>query len=115
MKKDKSKKLSSDYDSGWKEIIEIYFKQLLEFYYPALDKIVDHTKGYTFLDKKLTQILRTSKIKNREVDKLVKVYLKNGKEQWILFHIEIQSQKATDIAKRMYIYNYKIFDKYEKM
>jgi hypothetical protein len=108
------KNLYSDYDSGWKEIIEIYFSQFVKFYYPELDKIIDYEKGYEFLDKELLEIITESNVGNREADKLVKVYLKSGEEKWILFHIEVQVQKAKDLAQRMYIYNYKIFEKYKK-
>jgi hypothetical protein len=42
------------------------------------------------------------------------VCLKNGEESWILIHIEIQSQRETNFAKRMYVYNYRIFDRYDR-
>jgi hypothetical protein len=113
--KNKNKNKNSDYDSAWKEIIEIYFPQFVEFFYPELHKLIDYKKGYEFLDKQLLQIVSDSKIGNREVDKLVKVFLKDGKELWILFHIEVQVQKEKIriIEKRMFIYYYKTFEKFE--
>ena len=39
----------SEYDSGWKEAIEIYFKQFLPFFFPAIYDEVDLEKGYEFL------------------------------------------------------------------
>lgn len=58
--------------------------------------------------------MRRSLGKRRYVDKLVKVWLKNGQESWVLFHIEIQNQWEQDFDERMYIYKYKIFDRYKK-
>jgi hypothetical protein len=48
------------------------------------------------------------------VDKLVKVFTKKGKEEWILIHIEVQGSKDKNFAKRMFTYHYRILDKYDK-
>ena len=45
-------------------------------------------------------------------DKLVRVELKNGKEQLLLIHIEVQSQYDEDFANRMFTYYYRIVDRY---
>jgi hypothetical protein len=45
----------SEYDSGWKEAIEIYFKQFLPFFFPAIYDEVDLERGYEFLDKGATR------------------------------------------------------------
>ncbi|MEW5767767.1 MAG: hypothetical protein AB1797_09100 [bacterium] len=48
----------------------------------------------------------------KHVDKLVKVYLKEGGEQWILVHIEVQGSPEKDFSLRMFRYFYLIFDRY---
>jgi hypothetical protein len=48
------------------------------------------------------------------VDKLAKVYRQDGREEWILIHIEVQGQYRKDFSKRMYQYFGRIFDKYDK-
>ena len=101
-------KNKSDYDSGWKEIIELYLPQFIEFFYPELNKLIDYTKGYDFLDKELNQIIPSNETGRKAVDKLVKVFYRNGEEKWLLLHIEIQSQYEKDFARRIFIYNYKI-------
>ena len=106
-------KNKSDYDSGWKEIIELYLPQFIEFFYPELNKLIDYTKGYDFLDKELNQIIPSNETGRKAVDKLVKVFYRNGEEKWLLLHIEIQSQYEKDFARRIFIYNYKILDKYK--
>ena len=47
-------------------------------------------------------------------DKLVKVWRKNGAETWVLIHVEVQSQDEADFAERMFVYHYRIFDKYRR-
>ncbi len=107
-------KNKSDYDSGWKEIIELYLPQFIEFFYPEINKLIDYSKGYEFLDKELSKIIPSNKTGRKAVDKLVKVYYRNGEEKWLLLHIEIQSQYEKDFACRIYKYNYKIFDRYNR-
>src|SRR5439155_13356893 len=47
-------------------------------------------------------------------DKLVKVWRNDGEEAWVLIHIEVQSQRETEFARRMYVYNYRLFDRYNR-
>ena len=39
---------------------------------------------------------------------------KDGGEQWVLVHVEIQSQRDAQFAERMYVYNYRIFDRFRR-
>ena len=50
----------------------------------------------------------------RTVDKLVKIWLLDGLETWILVHIEVQAQVDPDFEERMFVYNYRIFDRYHR-
>jgi SOS response regulatory protein OraA/RecX len=104
----------SEADSGWKEAIEIYFKQFLSFFFPIIYDEVDLEKGYQFLDKELEKIVKASMIGKRFADKLVKVGLRDGTEKWLLIHLEVQGYYDTDFVKRMYTYNYRIFDRYDE-
>ena len=111
----KLKKLKrKEQDSPWKEIIEKFFKEFLQFFFPKIYKDIDFSRGYEFLDKELFRIVKDSNIGKRYADKLVKVYLKNGKETWLLIHIEVQGYRENNFPERIYIYQYKIFDKYHK-
>lgn len=86
----------------------------MQFFFPEIHRVIDFSKGYQFLDKEFRQISKVSKSRKRIVDKLVKVYLKDGAEKWLLIHIEIQGQQKKDFARRMFTYYYRIFDKYQK-
>ncbi|QQK80893.1 hypothetical protein HUG20_13990 [Salicibibacter cibi] len=44
----------------------------------------------------------------------MKVHLKDGKEQWILTHVEVQRDKEDHFSERMFQYFYRIFDKYNQ-
>ena len=101
-------------DSVWKEAIEAYFPEFLKFFFPEIAEDIDFEKGYEFLDKELAKIVQDSEVGKRLADVLIKVYLRDGTEKWLLIHIEVQGYYEKDFAKRMFIYNYKIFDRYDK-
>jgi hypothetical protein len=42
------------------------------------------------------------------------VWLKNGIEKWALIHTDIQSQWEKNFAERMYIYNYRFYDRFRR-
>ena len=44
----------------------------------------------------------------------MRVHTLEGAEAWVLVHIEVQGDEDADFAKRMYIYNYRIFDRYDR-
>jgi hypothetical protein len=107
-------KVTSDYDSGWKEAIEVYIDEFLLFFFPQIHKDIDFSKPVEFLNKEFSTIVKDSEEKKRYVDKLIKVYLNDGTEQWLLIHIEVQTWQEKDFEKRLYVYNYRIFDRYDK-
>ena len=104
----------TDYDSPWKEIIERYFPDFMAFFFPNIHAEINWNKGYEFLDKELQKVVRRAKTGRGYVDKLVKVWRMDGTEEWLLIHIEIQSQVEAGFTERMYVYNYRIFDRYKQ-
>lgn len=100
-------------DSPWKEIIEHYFPEFSAFFFPAVHDGIDWSIPYDFLDKELQQVVRDAETGIRRVDKLVRVWLKNGMETWIMIHIEIQGQQDKEFSKRMFVYHYRVFDRYD--
>ena len=105
--------LKIDYDSHWKEIISEFFEDFAAFFMPDLYKSVDFTRPVDFLEQELLDIFKT-KYKGKHInDKLVKVYLKDGTEKWILIHIEVQATFEKEFAKRMFLYYALIYTKYE--
>jgi len=101
-------------DEAWKVIIEELFPDFLSFFFPQIYKDINFAKGFEFLDKELQKILKRSEVGKKIVDKLVKVYLNDGSEKWLLIHIEVQGYQEENFSERIYIYNYRIFDRYRK-
>jgi hypothetical protein len=75
---------------------------------------IDWSRGYEALDKEFQQVVRPAEIGRRYVDKLVKVWTKDGGECWVLIHVEVQTTRDTEFPKRVYVYNYRIFDRYDR-
>ncbi len=103
-----------DYDSPWKEALEIYFKDFMRFFFPWIAAEIDWEKGYKFQDKEFQQIVRDAKLGRRYADKLVSVWSIQGDEIKVMIHIEIQAGRDTNFPERMYVYNYRIYDKYRR-
>jgi len=102
------------FDEAWKKVIERFFPQLLQFFVPELYFDVDFKKKVTFLDKEMEQLSKRSMKGAKYVDKLAKVYLKDGNEQWILVQIEVQGYPDEEFSLRMFRYFYRIFDRHGK-
>ncbi len=59
-------------------------------------------------------VVQDAELGTRFVERLVRVQVLNGGESWIFIHVEVQGTKQAEFAKRMFVYNYRIFDRYEK-
>jgi hypothetical protein len=104
----------ANFDSPWKEIIEAYFPQAMHFFFPETSALIDWERPYEFLDKEFQQIAREAEQGKRYADQLVKVWQIQGEELWLLIHVEIQAQKEDNFAKRMFTYNFRIFDRFDR-
>lgn len=104
----------TEYDSPWKQILQLYFQDFMLFFFPQAYEQIDWTKEPEFLDKELEQVVRDAELGKHLADKLVKIYLKNGEESWVLIHLEVQAQEDSDLPRRMYTYNYRIYDRYKR-
>ena len=105
---------TGSYDEPWKSALEQYFEAFVAFFFPQAHAEIDWQRGYESLDQEFQQVVREAEIGKRFVDKLVKVWLRDGAETWLLLHIEVQSQTDRDFAKRMYSYHYRIFDRFDR-
>ena len=105
---------NDNYDSPWKEAVEHYFPEFIEFYFPEANAQIDWSKEHVFLDQELRAVVQDAELGKRFVDKLVRVTLLNGDEKWIYIHIEVQGTRQAEFAKRMFVYNYRIYDRYDK-
>ena len=103
-----------EYDSPWKEAVDNYFPEFMAFYFPDADSQIDWTEEPIFLDQELRAVVRDAELGKRFVDKLVQIKLLTGENKWIYVHIEVQGAPQAEFAERMFVYNYRLYDKYRQ-
>lgn len=106
--------IADEYDSPWKEAIEQYFPEFIGFYFPDAYLEIDWNTEHVFLDQELKAVVQDAELGKRFVDKLVRVQLRHGGENWIYIHIEVQGTRQTGFAERMFVYNYRLYDRYRR-
>jgi hypothetical protein len=106
--------LRDEFDSPWKEILEAYFQDFMQFFFPHIHDDIDWSRGYDFLDQELRQVVRDAELGKRLADKLVKVWKRSGEETWVLIHLEVQNQEEGHFSDRLFIYYYRLRDKYNR-
>src|SRR5260370_42362550 len=104
----------SQFDSPWKEVLQHFFPAFMQFFFSDAHRAIDWGRGYESLDKELQQIVHEAELGVRLADKLFKVWLQDGQETWVLIHVELQNQRDGAFAERMYIYNYRIYDRHRR-
>jgi hypothetical protein len=95
--------------------LEHFLPHFLSFFFPEIHQAIDWSRGYESLDKELHQIIRGAKMGRRLADKLFKVWRKDGEEAWLLIHIEVQGQREEEFPERMFVYSYRIYDRYRRL
>jgi hypothetical protein len=104
----------ADYDSPWKDALELYFPAFLLLFFPRIHADIDWSRGHEFLDKELQALLEAAEGGRLYVDKLVKVWRKDGREAWVLIHVEVQTTREAAFPARMYRYNTRIASGYNR-
>lgn len=100
-----------DYDSPWKDALELYFNDFIAFFFVDVYNEIDWSRSIEFLDKELQQIALEAETGRRYADKLAKVWKKNGEPGWVLIHVEVQGQPEAQFERRVYTYNHRLFDR----
>jgi hypothetical protein len=108
------KSMTTPLDTPWKQILESYFPQFMAFFFPEAYRQIDWNRGFDFLDGELQQITLEAETGKRIIDKLAKVYLRSGGEQWIAAHVEIQNQKEDEFGERVFVYFARLRDKFKR-
>ena len=97
-------------DELWKAIVPALWTHFLLFSLEDWADKIDFTRKPDSLDKELKRLMLRSKTKNRAVDFLMRVYLKDGTTKFFLLHIEVQGYPDPFLEERLYQYNYRISD-----
>jgi hypothetical protein len=68
----------------------------MQFFFPNTAALIDWERLHEFLDKDFIQIVREGELGKRYADQLVKVWRKDGKDFWLLVHLENRHLSRTD-------------------
>ncbi|MGJ9458107.1 hypothetical protein [Oceanobacillus sp. CF4.6] len=108
------KAIQPDQDGLWKKLIGELFEAFIQFFAPGLYEEIDFTIEPEFLQQELFKEVIIEKKGRVNADQIVKVFMKNGKERWILVHVEVQGIAGKEFSQRMFKYFYKIYDKFNR-
>ncbi len=97
-------------DELWKAIVPALWAPFLRFCLEDWADNIDYTRKPDFLDKELKRLQLRSKAKNRAVDFLMRVYMKDGTTKSFLLHIEVQGYDDPEFRQRIFQYYYRISD-----
>jgi predicted transposase YdaD len=106
--------MDDDYDTPWKDVITDHFPEFMAFYFPSAYAAIDWSRPHDFLDQELSALSRDAELGRRLLDKLVRVYLHQGGEQWVLVHLEVQGWRDAGFAERIFTYHYRVYDRYRR-
>ena len=109
-----TKRIQASHDSAWKDILEHYLPEAIAFCFPEFYKEIDWSQGWVPLDKELQAITKDSQAGQRYVDKLIKLYLKDGHSMWVLLHLEVEQNPGPKFPERMFIYGFRSYDKHRR-
>ena len=106
--------MGDDYDTPWKEVVTHHFPEFMAFYFPTAHAAIDWSRPHAFLDQEFAALTHDAELGKRLLDKLVSVYTHEGAEQWVLVHVEMQGWQDLDFAERIFVYNYRAYDRYRR-
>ena len=97
------------------DAIERFLPQLLERVLPDLYADIDFSVKPEFLSNELRDSVQRDNNPAVYVDELIRFSLKNGKDAWVLLHIEVQGPGGDAISGRMFHYMTLIYSHHRKM
>lgn len=102
-----------DHDSPWKETLDRFLRPFLELTFPKVTRHIDWTVDPVSLEQELREIMPDADLGPLRADKLVKVRLLDGTDQWLLIHIEVQMQHDPELPRRIFDYCCRIHGCYD--
>src|SRR2546428_13331031 len=114
VRKRNSRRRRRDWDSPWKETLQHFFRAVLAFFFPDLHDAIDWSKGYESLDKEFQQIVADAKAGRGLADKLFKVWRRDGRELWLLVHVEVQGRVEHGFGRGMLRHDIRFLELYDR-
>jgi hypothetical protein len=102
------------YGGLWEKIISELFEEFMLLFDRDLYEEIDFSKTPKFLQQDHYKEIIEEKKNSHTADQIVRVYLKNGTEKWILIHIEMQAKADKDLSEQMFRYFYRIYDRFDR-
>lgn len=102
------------YDSAWKEALDRYLPEFMRLFFAEAFSQIDWAQGYELLDTELQQVVRDAELGRRQADRLIQVARLGGERTLVYIHIEVQTQHEAGFAERMYVYHYRLHDRYRQ-
>ncbi|WP_340026334.1 Rpn family recombination-promoting nuclease/putative transposase [Paenibacillus sp. FSL K6-1096] len=103
-------KISIPHDEAFKKLLETFFQEFIELFFPELDAMLDYSETRFLMQELLVDIVGEEA---RELDLLLETRYK-GLDGYILIHLEPQSYKDHEFRERMFIYFSRLFERYRK-
>lgn len=105
--------IGDDYDSPWKDILHSAFPEFMAFFFPDAGARIDWRQPHEFLDTELRQVVQDAELGRRHADVLVRVTTLDGLTEHVYVHVEVQGGRESDFARRMFVYHYRLFDRFD--
>ncbi len=94
---------ATEYDSPLKEAWRIYFHSFMRLCFPKVERAIKWSRPPEFLDKELRKIVREAESGKKFLDLLIKVWLRDDSEEWILLQkfIRFITADVLDAMRRL--------------
>ena len=102
-----------NHDSPWKETLDRFLRPFLELTFPSISRHIDWSVTPISLEQEFREIAPDAELGPLRADKLIKVRLLNGTEEWLLIHIEVQMQYDPKLPRRVFDYCCRIHSRYK--
>ena len=106
--------MPDNYDSPWKEAIVSCLPDFVAFHFPDVHRQIDWTCPVEFLEQELRSVSQDPGPQSSFVDKLVRVTRRDGQQEWVVIHLEIQCQHQSAFAERMFLYHARLYERHRQ-
>lgn len=103
-------KKPTPHDEAFKKLLQTFFKEFIELFFPELDRVLDHSRTRFLMQELLVDIVGQE---SRDLDLLLETKY-TELDAYVLIHFEPQSYKETDFHERMFIYFSRLFERHRK-
>ncbi|MFD0717709.1 Rpn family recombination-promoting nuclease/putative transposase [Paenibacillus sp. GCM10027626] len=104
------KRTSTPHDEAFKKLLQTFFKEFIELFFPELDRLLDYSQTRFLMQELLVDIVGQEA---RELDLLLETKY-TLLDAYVLIHFEPQSYREADFHERMFIYFSRLFERHRK-